>query len=207
MNDVLINKEFKKCFGIAASKYKPKGNIAANSKLTRNDVNHMLVEAEKLFWAENDKELSEHNTIIRNFMYTGMKPFNKNCIMWKNAIATTGVSRGRNDKPGCAIAENTILEIRTTWSESFNWRGEEHECQQQLKVRGNTIQRAELNNALFESFWVQAICNDSLLGESKDFEVFVGESGSQRIVHAVHIHARDSLLNKLDEHNREWEKA
>ena len=85
-----VNKYFKKCFGVCAARNKVLGNIEACSKMTRDDVNVVLLDALEMFWNTMEKglEKSGTNMITKSCASTGMRPFNKNCKGWTNAIAT-----------------------------------------------------------------------------------------------------------------------
>jgi hypothetical protein len=92
LNDVYVIKSFKKRFDTCVARTKVLGNVSATSKMTRDNINKIIISASTMFWKENDDSLERRgiNQITKSCFSTGFRPFNKHCKGWTVAINTMG---------------------------------------------------------------------------------------------------------------------
>ena len=92
VNDVYVNKHFKKCFGKCVARNRVLANISAASTMTRDNINEIIIAALSMFWKENDDSLAACgiNNITKSCLSTGFRPFNSGCKGWTVAINTMG---------------------------------------------------------------------------------------------------------------------
>jgi hypothetical protein len=57
VNDVYAIKRFKKRFGKCVARTKVLRNVTATSKMTRDNINEIIIPALTMFWMENDDSL------------------------------------------------------------------------------------------------------------------------------------------------------
>jgi hypothetical protein len=92
VNDVYAIKRFKKCFGKCVARTKVHRNVTATSKMTRDNINEIIISVLTMFWKKNDDSLERRgiNQITKRCFSTGFRPFNKHCKGWTVVINTMG---------------------------------------------------------------------------------------------------------------------